>query len=757
MIKRKLKGRKSYFYKSLVNFMLTLCVPILAILLIFIQAEQTVKEQIQVSNQSNLNQFFHLVDSIASEMKEVCISVTGSEECQNYAYYANKNQKKAPYQTLVVSQMLNNFLRERYHDVFVYFPAEDRIISGANASLNTDFYYDTYYAKPKSEMDFREEFKEILECESKRPAFFVMNRNSTDYYLCAAMKQTNYKEPELSYVVVVVLEPGFINQLIDKEDTDTGSIIMMFNQDREMLLSNDPALQSWHLEGYAGNEMPYEMEQAGKNYMIQVQESDVLNGYYASAIPFEYFWRQLYKMRVICGISIVICIVLSILVAYRNTLRTYEPVHNVVARLRRQTGSDDYNGSECTEFEFITSLFEKQKEEWENLKRKHKNSENLHRNEVLMALLEEHAEGKMEEDFFEKNGITLCSRRFMVGILQVKEDHELEILPFIVQNVFEELFNREHKGYVLHHSQNRYAVLINPDETAAKEELEALLQDGKFFLQKYYHLDMTIAVSDIHEEMEEIPVAYKEAVKALRYEYLLGNSSIIEYQRIESRRFQYLSTTESRLFQMLIKYMKEGDSRKAPEIFAEEIMEMYGINTEVSMETVEFFKYEIVNNVNKAMLSMGCPAEEGADAVTELLSKSTFQQFKEEFAKLLALLCEKEEENAYQEDVCRLAKRYVDEHFSDPMLTVAGVGEQMQITASYLSRMFRERYGVSILNYISETRIKSAKKALCEKKKSIYEIAEENGFLSSNVFIKAFKKQEGITPGAYRELENSKK
>ena len=81
----------------------------------------------------------------------------------------------------------------------------------------------------------------------------------------------------------------------------------------------------------------------------------------------------------------------------------------------------------------------------------------------------------------------------------------------------------------------------------------------------------------------------------------------------------------------------------------------------------------------------------------------------------------------------------------------------MQITASYLSRMFRERYGVSILNYISETRIKSAKKALCETKKSIYEIAEENGFLSSNVFIKAFKKQEGITPGAYRELENSKK
>lgn len=748
--KDKIKGRKSYFYKFLFNSILTLCVPILAIFFVYMQAESTVKNQIIVSNQNTLNQFFRLMDSVTEEMRNICISVAADTECMNYSYYAANYSERAPYQSLMVKNRLTSYQNERYHDIFVYFPADDKVISGVNSAIKADYYYDTYYTGGGGR-DFREEFWEILKTDTRRPSFFVMNRDSEDYYLCVAMKQLGYQNREQSYVVVVVLEQGYINRLIEQENGDSNGIIMMFNRDKESLLSSDQN-QNWNLEGYSETEPSYQMELEGVSYMMQVQKSNVLEGYYASAIPFNYFWQQLSQLRLLCGASITVCCIISVLVAYRNTLRTYEPVKNVVASLRGQA-EIDYNGRVYTEFEYITSLFEKQKEEWRLLNLKLKSSENLRRDRFLTALLDGAVEGNVYEAC-EKYGVTLCSRRFLVGIIliQPKNPGGMELLPFIVGNVFEELCNREHRGYVVANSENRYAVLMNPQETADTESLKEILEEGKIFLEQHYSGDVVIAISEVHQGANEIPVAYDEAMKALRYRYLLGENQILEYERIRSRRFSYHASSESRLSKMIIKYIREPEEQKAPELFLEEILALHGINEEASMETVECFKFEIASTINRAMSSVGYSAQEGAEAVTELLAKPTLKQFRENVTELLIILCGKNRENREEQDCAGLAKRYIEEHFSDPELSVSMIGEQVGRSGGYVSKLFRKRYGVSIPGYVTLVRIHSAKEDLKETNKSILKIAEENGFLSSNVFIRQFKQQEGITPGEYREL-----
>ena len=46
----------------------------------------------------------------------------------------------------------------------------------------------------------------------------------------------------------------------------------------------------------------------------------------------------------------------------------------------------------------------------------------------------------------------------------------------------------------------------------------------------------------------------------------------------------------------------------------------------------------------------------------------------------------------------------------------------------------------------------SAKKELRSTSHSIFEVAQNNGFVDDKAFIKVFKKVEGITPGAYRKM-----
>jgi YesN/AraC family two-component response regulator len=56
------------------------------------------------------------------------------------------------------------------------------------------------------------------------------------------------------------------------------------------------------------------------------------------------------------------------------------------------------------------------------------------------------------------------------------------------------------------------------------------------------------------------------------------------------------------------------------------------------------------------------------------------------------------------------------------------------------------------VDYLYKIRIEEAKQLLKETPYTIESIATKVGFLNSNAFIKAFKNNEGITPGAYRNL-----
>lgn len=132
---------KSYLYQFLKNFMLTLFVPMLTILLLYLQAEHVVKNQILVSSRNTLNQFFRLVDAAAEEMKEICITAAGDTECQSFARYSAYQEEKTAYQSYQVKQVLSNLMGSKYYDICVYYPNEDRIISGKNASLSADYYF----------------------------------------------------------------------------------------------------------------------------------------------------------------------------------------------------------------------------------------------------------------------------------------------------------------------------------------------------------------------------------------------------------------------------------------------------------------------------------------------------------------------------------------------------------------------------------------------------------------------------------------
>lgn len=97
------------------------------------------------------------------------------------------------------------------------------------------------------------------------------------------------------------------------------------------------------------------------------------------------------------------------------------------------------------------------------------------------------------------------------------------------------------------------------------------------------------------------------------------------------------------------------------------------------------------------------------------------------------------------------AKEYIAEHF-DEEISTGIIAQELHISPTHLSRLFRQHTGFSPYDYVIAERINKAKEYLLTTDKSITDIAYLTGFNSQANFIYCFKNHEGISPGRFRRL-----
>lgn len=95
-------------------------------------------------------------------------------------------------------------------------------------------------------------------------------------------------------------------------------------------------------------------------------------------------------------------------------------------------------------------------------------------------------------------------------------------------------------------------------------------------------------------------------------------------------------------------------------------------------------------------------------------------------------------------------REYLDEHYLEHH-SLDELSERFFINKFYLTRIFKEQFGISINSYITSLRITHAKQLLRFTNMSTSEIAESCGMPDANYFSRIFKKVEGITPGQFRK------
>ena len=109
-------------------------------------------------------------------------------------------------------------------------------------------------------------------------------------------------------------------------------------------------------------------------------------------------------------------------------------------------------------------------------------------------------------------------------------------------------------------------------------------------------------------------------------------------------------------------------------------------------------------------------------------------------------------------DYCAYVRRYSLKEYSPAAepLTLKSLAAMCFISPSYLSALFKQETGSTLIDYINTQRVNRAAQLLVQNNHTIAAVAEEVGILDVNYFTKIFKKTLGVTPTRYRREHKEK-
>lgn len=128
-----------------------------------------------------------------------------------------------------------------------------------------------------------------------------------------------------------------------------------------------------------------------------------------------------------------------------------------------------------------------------------------------------------------------------------------------------------------------------------------------------------------------------------------------------------------------------------------------------------------------------------------LMIKYTFLEIIKELIKTIKKFELGNEMNSMVRNICRVVLDHVDTQVS-----IRSIAEHLFLNQSYLSTLYKEKTGNSLVEYITMVKVERAKILFKNAETKNYQVANQLGYKDVEYFSKVFKKYTGITPSEFK-------
>lgn len=708
-LKRFLKSRKVYI-GLVTSYIIILLIFILFAIIGYDKLYRTRRDQIEQQYESRLAQAVYLANDYASSVRQSMLSILNGKQAKSFVYTKYPMSTDNYYALRETINEIAGANNASDYGLFLYVKGIDSIVSAATR-LDLQAYYDIEIRPDGLSV---EEFRKILNDSSYfniSHAFYRGMTKKTTVLITASMPIAS-ASPRGAVCCCLDLQKllqGFTSDMMTKY----GLLTVSFGDEVLMSIGNMPTETKnklvFNVEGVLDLKYTFELD--------------------AGIIAEELSATRRFITRMMC-FELLGGILFALLLARTN----YSPLK----RLLERVGAKDVTGDK-NEYERILNAAGELTASNAALRSRLNQQMPLLRASVLRRMLLR--SGNVDAGELIEFGVDLHDGIFaimLIGTYVNQNNTEDAAVNYSIIGLSEAYSGDRLRMMALETGVSRVAVILN----ASAHGMSERAREFAAYIKQSLHFDPFIGLSDESDDINALPLLYEQALEAYEYARAWRITGVTEYNSLPAPGKNCLpdETQENALFDAL----ETGDSTLACKIVRTALTNTNGR----SLFELHMTAYSILRMINRVCESRRIPESERP----EMPQLNDVQKLPDELCRLaeetarLALNAG----NATDMNIGSRVMQLIAARYGDSALSLTDVAEELGLSASYLSHMFKQQMDSGFADALNSVRLEHAGRLLRETNLPIKNIAQQCGYMGAAYFNRVFKKQYGMTPGQYR-------
>lgn len=716
------------------------------------------QEDVRNTAISTLRQTIRSTDLIMGEIDRASIrlvsnenvySFMNSQETGSYSYAQNLVNLR---NTLFNLKTTSNYI----HSIYIYSALRDRVFSSEAAIVDASLYQDAGIMKDMLAKDLR-----TLRLGTRRfdaDSFAVdpsLRQNVISFFRSYPIDGSENK----GVIQINISESTFYNLLRDLFPDNKGMIMIInekgviISHNNKKMLYEDVSDEKYIKKIMSGLTEGFLFDKIdGEQYAIFYSTPENSTWKYIAAVPVSKYMSSINLIKssilLLCTVVLVIGVTLAFFLARMN----YKPIRNFINMVRSgsKQAIDTSGTRSMSEIQELSEVFNELYLKKNILEDQVSSNLNTIRQKFLLDYF--HNKAAEEENLLDYQYFKEKFRYpYFVVISFFVEKKTQQNIKELIDDTFKGEFN-EYISELVQQNIQEYFIILNYWKYPQVEEILG----GKIaWLQTRLEDALTITTGSVVTSFDEIFISYDEAVEARKYRITMGNKQPIFYDRLVEKKsaayyelFSYIDTMMEATKSLDLQVVQQG-------------MEPFFHAVKSDCIPYEFIQQLYVQIYSRLFTFLRDYGIYNEDFMVK--EKNVYQKFKQFYDieeiemdivsaihHAIQLVLEKKKSNKYRSVIQKIQTLILQE-IENPDMSLQYLADQVDLSVSFLSKVFKEETGENFIDYMIRVRIDRAKKLLEDCSLPIGRVCERVGYVNIHSFIRTFKKYTGFTPGAYRE------
>ncbi len=685
------------------------------------------------------------IDSTFSEIDTVKAEITGLSEVNEFAsaVYSDSERRFA---AAKITEKINSILANHsgIADCTLYYPNSDIIIT-SSMFARSEAYYNMLSAG--GEQTYEQWHSYLMPRTRTYDACRIKSSRGDIVNTVAVTMPVPSSRGNTVYGIRIYADKSYMFRTIDADE----AIVVLNSSDNQLFSSNDETYDFNNI--WLKDKNMYRThvcDIGGKKAYISYTSSYKYSYKYVHITDKNDFSQKNMQIILICVISNLLCVIIVLAIMYVTSRWNYRGIRSIL-------GNGDEEPLDGNEYEIIKNKIDA------SLKMNNALQEKLDDQMAIVkdGFLANYIKGYVEyKDIVEYMGmydnISEDSHFFVVSFnisdYGVLKDDPKRYGIFSVNNIIGDLFEEENYIYIETDRTSVYIISCEDDDIASELKYIEIFEKASELAYNILQIRINGGISNAEKGFDSVPALYKQASKALESAMFYDADKFVEYADINES--THVFSNEKRI--ELILAVKERNKEKAYELTDE----IFSANDGYIFNAKPGYMgaaYNIINEIIAyAKQNLPDAYEKMFLTVKDINDAGTLRDIKGTIISAVDAVCaDAPTTDEKPNEIYIHTDGYVREHFTEPNLNVSAIGEHLNMSAFYVSKIFKQYSGVKLTNFIHDLRIDLAKKMLVENPDAkVNDIANAVGYDNPRNFLKIFKEKTGMAPTQYRKLNS---